>query len=102
VPGIGGFFLGGDGDDQQDALPLFPGQLAGQDIVDPVLALHAMHASESLGRNDPDDPVIVAEFHLVWGRKALLQNLLELPDYRHWGIPWIVGPPLGGKWRSAV
>src|SRR5262245_2217588 len=87
VHGVGDFFLGGETDDQQHLPPLLLGQVGRQDVVNEVLTLHGIHTLEALRGDDPDDPVLVAEMHLVRGREDFLQNPLELPNYYHWKTP---------------
>src|SRR5437588_11050044 len=87
VPSIGDLFLGGDTDDQHDVPPFLTGQVGRQDVVNQVLPLHAIHTAEALRGDDANDPVLVAEVHLVRGWEGFLQNLLELPNYCHWKTP---------------
>src|SRR6266511_759661 len=53
-----------------------------------VLALHAVQATESLRGDDPNDPVVITELHLIWWWESLFQDLLEFPSYCHWKTPF--------------
>ncbi len=83
VVGVSDFFFGGHGDDHQDVSSLLPRQVGCQEFVDQLLALHGIHAAKSLRGDNPDDPIVVAEFHLVGGREVFFQHLLEFLNYCH-------------------
>src|SRR5881394_143073 len=89
IRSVRNFFLGSDSHDHQDVPLLHFRQMLRQYVVNQILALHAVHATEPLRGDDPDDPVVVTELHLVRRWEAFFQDLLEFPSYCHWKISFL-------------
>src|SRR5438552_8712461 len=71
--------------------------------MDQILALHGVHAAETLRRDHADYPILIAEIHLVWRRKSLLQDSFELPKrYRQCKTPLSINRWAALRSRRAI
>ena len=78
VLGVGEFFFRRDRDNQQNVPCSSSVKRLEQNVVNHVLAPHGVHPAETLQSDDANDPVLVAEFHLIRGWEAPSRIFLSL------------------------